>query len=349
MRRVILLFLCLFAVVASAQTVTVTNMRAATTFTGACDASAAAFISGKTFVVASDEMDSGNVNRLYVYDSAKSSPVQTIDLTPAVGIPPTSTKPKDRESDIEGAAQIGNRIYWITSHGPNKNGNPRPDRYRFFATDVSGGNAVLAGKPPLPAYVRLFDDLSADGRLKSLNLSQLTATPPEAGGFNIEGLAATKEGSLLIGLRSPLDAKKRAVIIPLQKPDTLITGAAPEARLGDPIFLDLGGRGIRDIVYWRKENLHLILAGTPVSDPPPDFALYSWREGETPRLILDARGKPVTFAGHDPESLILSGPNELMVFSDDGDVSNASGVKNKDLPSKDRTFRSIVLKLAAKK
>ena len=45
--------------------------------------------------------------------------------------------PKEPEADLEGATRIGDDIYWITSHGQNKNGKNRPSRHRLFATAVA--------------------------------------------------------------------------------------------------------------------------------------------------------------------------------------------------------------------
>ena len=58
-------------------------------------------------------------------------PVYTYDLSSFLAV--DSEHP---EADIEGATRIGDRIYWITSHGRNKDGKIRPSRYRFFATSI---------------------------------------------------------------------------------------------------------------------------------------------------------------------------------------------------------------------
>ncbi|MCK4789401.1 MAG: lamin tail domain-containing protein, partial [Desulfobacteraceae bacterium] len=96
-------------------------------FRGAGDASAAAAISEDMFVVAHDE---NNVLRVY-QTSRAGMPVFSYDLTAFLGI-----EDEHPEADIEGATMIGQRIYWITSHGRNKDGKMRPNRYRFFATEV---------------------------------------------------------------------------------------------------------------------------------------------------------------------------------------------------------------------
>ena len=94
-------------------------------FRGASDASAAVTIGEDMFIVADDEN-----NILRVYNINKPGlPVFSFDLTEFLGI-----NPEHPEADIEGATMIGRRIYWITSHGRNKDGKMRPNRYRYFAT-----------------------------------------------------------------------------------------------------------------------------------------------------------------------------------------------------------------------
>src|SRR5262249_19139254 len=128
---------------------------------GMCDASAAVAVGRTMFLVANDED-----NTLRVYrNNVPGRPVHTFDLTSF--LKPEPTHP---EADIEGATQVGERVYWITSHGTNKNGKPRPSRHRLFATDVKtdGDNVTVipAGVP----YEKLVQDLSSAPQLKDFKL-----------------------------------------------------------------------------------------------------------------------------------------------------------------------------------
>src|SRR5690349_1982196 len=96
-------------------------------FTGTADASAAVALDADRFVVGSDE---DSLLRVY-RRSAPGKPVEIIDISRFLQL----TK-KSPETDIEAAARIGDRIYWITSHGENISGKDRPNRHRFFATDI---------------------------------------------------------------------------------------------------------------------------------------------------------------------------------------------------------------------
>src|SRR5262245_46723677 len=76
-------------------------------YTGMCDASAGVAIAADLFIVASDED-----NRLRIYRRDRpGAPEQEFDLTAFLKLG------ADQEADIEGATRIGDRIFWITSHG----------------------------------------------------------------------------------------------------------------------------------------------------------------------------------------------------------------------------------------
>ena len=91
-------------------------------YSGICDASAAAPLSAETFVVANDED-----NVLRVYRFGEPNVVQAFSLDQFL-----KPDPDEPEADIEGATRIDDQIYWVTSHGQNKNGKDRPSRHRLF-------------------------------------------------------------------------------------------------------------------------------------------------------------------------------------------------------------------------
>lgn len=292
---------------------------------GICDASAAVALDAAHFVVADDER-----NTLRIYRRNDPEPVGAVDLHEFLGTE------KGRESDLEGAALVGQRIYWIASHGRNRNGKERPERYRFFATDI------VPGKPPtvVPvgrAYTGLLRDLAAAAHLKGAGLAEAaTRAPEEQGGLNIEGLAAGSDGTLLIGFRSPVPGG-RALIVPLENPEGMIRGEA--ARLGAPLMLDLDGRGIRSIE--RRGSSHLLVAG-PAADRG-EFALYRWsgRGADQPVALRN-----VDLSDLRPEALFaIPGGSEVQVLSDDGGVRDG-GKACKDRKPSRQSFRSVVIELS---
>lgn len=283
-------------------------------YDGLCDASAGVALDARHFVVADDEH-----NTLSVYRRGDAKRIGDIDLDHFLGA--------RKEADLEGAAQVGQRIYWIASHARNSAGKLREDRQRFFATEIRGKTVEPVGKP----YTALLADLLAAPGLAPLKLAEATSRAAEAdGGFNIEGLAATADGHLLIGLRNPIPQGK-ALVIPLLNPAELVDGKGP-ARFGSVIRLDLGGRGVRSIE--RVDGGYVIAAG-----PPADagtFALFRWTgkptDAPTPvKLDLGTLR---------PEALFAWPDGQLTLLSDDGGVMVGKKAC-KDADKGRRSFRAL--------
>jgi len=297
-------------------------------YRGPCDASAAAALGADHFVVANDEEDV-----LRVYRRGRPQAVRQLPLAAFLG--------GDGETDLEAAAAVGQRIYWIASHGRSAKGKPRPDRQRFFATDID-----LSAQPPAMApagapYRRLLDDLAAAPTLARFRLAEAARLAPEApGGLNIEGLAALPGGGLLIGFRNPVP-NGRALLVPLLNPAELVAaGDSATARFGEPVLLNLRGRGVRSIERAGDGSSFWIVAG-PTADAGA-FSLYRWsgRAGAAPTI---ARG--ADFTGLRPEALleIPGSGGALQVLSDDGGVESG-GVACKERPAAEQAFRSVTLR-----
>lgn len=272
------------------------------TFRGMCDASAVVPLNDDLFVVANDED-----NILRVYSRTRGgAPVQTVDLTSFLRV-----DRKSPEADLEAAAPLGDRIYWISSHARNKNGKDRPSRRRFFATTRSVSNGVAVIEPIGVPCVRLLSDLISDPRLQPFDLAAAAKRAPKThDALNIEALCDTPDGRLLIGFRNPIP-NGRALIVPLLNPAEVVAGQAP--RLGDPRLLDLGGLGLRGLA--RVGQQYYLIAGS--FEGGGESQLYEWKGGDDaprrlPRTELD---------GLNPEALEAipgAGPTRLLVVSDDG-------------------------------
>lgn len=297
------------------------------TFHGMCDASAAEGLDATTFVVANDED-----NRLRVYDWTRPGPpVRVVNLNPR--LPAGHGK---GELDLEGVARVGEDLYWITSHGRNAAGEPAPRRQALLRTPLSW---FLGGDQPggrVDVCPGLLDALLADPRYARLGLAGAATRAPKApGGFNIEALAAGADGSLWIGLRNPL-FEGRALLVPLLNPDGAVRGMPP--RFGDPVFLDLNGRGLRGAVEWAGG--YLLLAGSTDGGGSPALYFWSGRESDPPRLLAG-----YDFAGLNPEGLTIwpgMNPPRLWVVSDDG-TEQVAGEDCKDAPARERRFRVLSL------
>lgn len=282
-------------------------------FTGACDGSAAAGLDGGGLAVGDDETGS-----LHVFSLAGGAG-RSIDRSAHTAIP-HHAGPK-YEPDVEAAARVGDRIYWIASHGRNGDAGLQPDRQLFFAT--TAGPAL---KPVGKARHDLLTAMFSAPTLAGLKLADLAAEQraPEAGGINIEALAAgATPDALLIGFRSPRADRRAtgpALVIPLRNARQVIdANAKPE--FGAPIALNLGDRGLRDMVR-KPDGSYVILAGA--TDDSGNFAVYSWTGPGGPAPVA----LPVPIGTLHPEAIAVTG-SRLVMLSDDGGNRDSTGKKCK--------------------
>ena len=306
-------------------------------YRGMCDASAAVGLGTSHFVVADDESDV-----LRIYKRGAPMPVASVDLTDHLRN--RAANGETSEADIEGAAKIGSRIYWISSHArKGKDGTVDTHRQRFFATEVVGGANPPSVKAVGAAYEFLLKNLLADSRFAPL-VEAAALGPETERGLNIEGLAATADGKLLIGFRNPRPGGK-ALVVPLLNPAPVVdSGAAPV--FGDLVRLDLGGRGIRSME--RLENEFVIAAGphgpADSNAVQPAFALFRWSgvADQSPRFVraLDAGTQRAEALFVDEDA------NELVILSDDGDEPvDGRDCKHKKVPVEKKSFRSRTIPL----
>src|SRR6266542_1642898 len=292
------------------------------TYQGMCDASAAVSLTTNLFIVANDE---DNILRVYRRHPG-GLPILSVDFNAFLRVAGKST-----ETDLEGAARIGDRIYWISSHGRNAKGRSSPNRHRFFATTVAVTNDQVEVKPLGRPYTSLLRDLTRDPRLAEFHLAFAARLAPKLpGGLNIEGLSATPDGHLLLGFRNPIP-RGLALVVPLLNPADLIEGNP--AKFGKPILLDLGGLGVRSMGL--GDDKYLIIAGPYVTDG--ESRLYDWDgRSPTPKMLSGIR-----LPGFNPEGLAFyheGGRSEFFLVSDDGTLK-IGGVDCKRL--KDPTRRQF--------
>ncbi len=294
---------------------------------GMSDASAAVSFGKNLLAVADDE---NNVLRVYKIDHTL-RPIYSFDLTSFI-----SPAPDYPEADIEGATVVGNRAYWITSHGRSRSGQIRESRYRFFATSVnvsSDGVTITPFGIPCSTLIHemikskttQFLPLNSVTRLdaEKLKKKERKKLAPKKEGLNIEGLCAAPDGkTLYIGFRNPLfynsaASEKMAIIIPLNNPRQVIEkGLLPI--FGSPILLSLDGLGIRSMEYSHFHKSYFIIAGP--QNETPDFALYRWsgKKEERPKRLNKFSAKN----NFTPEALVVfENSGRLLVLSDDGSIT----------------------------
>lgn len=212
-------------------------------YSGISNASSAQDL-GNYLLVAEAE-DETNALNLYPADKS-SAPIKKFDFSARLNL----TDTVNPELDLEASARLGNRIFWLASHSNNKNGKIRENRYRLFATDLSG-NGADASLSFAGYYAKLRDDLlnwdAANGNALGLSASAAKGVAPETddgSGFNIEGLAF-KPGSstTYLAFRAPLQSpssRNLALVVPVTNFTDLISGAVT-ASFGKAITLTWAG------------------------------------------------------------------------------------------------------------
>jgi Protein of unknown function (DUF3616) len=301
-------------------------------YVGMCNASAAVALDANHFIVADDED-----NTLRIYDrNVTARPFQTVALSKIFA--GEIQDGEDLEIDLEGAAVLGGKIFWIGSHSTSKKGKFRPARHRLFALQIKPGVdgkfiTTRVGK----IYTSLVADLEKDSRFNKYKIHQAKSIKSkDMGGLSIEGLAATPEGALLIGFRNPLSGGKiekgklmggRALLVTLLNPLEVIEGA--DAKFGDPIDLNLDGYGVRSIESRNKKE-YLVVAG-----PYHENLEAGDHKREQPRLYLWS-DKPRWL-----EKISLGDLNiEAAFFYPQKDDLSVQLLSDDGKPSCDNSFRS---------
>lgn len=275
-------------------------------YPGTCEASAAVMLEPGLFIVGDDDKKD-----LLVYRKDQPAmPPREVKISNLPGL--------KKKADLEGAARVGDEIYWIGSHSRKNNGEEDLDRHRLFAVKVKSVGDELSVEAVGKPYETLLDDLQKDGRFDKLKLGAAAQLAPgKEGALNIEGLAATPDGKLLIGFRNPIPGGK-ALIVPLSNPRQVLTGGKPS--FDGPIELDLGGLGIRSLEHWPAAKAYVIIAGT--FKDGAGFKAYRW-SGQASDKPMQIPG--VDFSSLIPEAVFFdpAAPSELFILSDDGDTCPA--------------------------
>ncbi|MCP9751606.1 T9SS type A sorting domain-containing protein [Ferruginibacter sp. HRS2-29] len=323
--------------------------------TSNADASTAVALDDDYMVVSDDEQ-----NKLFVFNrNASGMPLKTFDYSGLLNLTDIDGG-APREIDLEASVKSisnPNRVYWLGSMS-NKSSdapfNPRPNRNRIFATDITGTGAAASF-----SYAGDYEDLRSRiitwGESNGLGLSASAASgkdPKVIDGFNAEGMCFAPDNSTLyIGFRAPLlpvSNRTRALLVPVLNFESWFGNGSPSAApaFGSPVLLDLGGMGIRSIDRL-SNNTYVIIAGN-FDDAAYNGAVYTWNGNP-----LDAPvAKPgFIITGMSPESFLqvntggIISNNKLQMISDNGTVVYYNdGIAAKDLANNNfKKFRSDVV------
>ena len=198
----------------------------------------------------------------------------------------------DGELDLEASVLIGDVLYLLGSHGNKKDGDEADSREAIVAVRVSGTGSEtqfqwLGQFNGLETALAEWDDANGHGLGSgALGLRAAAAdgqVPEQVSGFSMEGMAVSPDGdSLWLGFRAPQhdpDSRDLALIVPLRNFVAVQDGTLVQPEFGDPIRLDLGGRGIRSIELAADGSGYLIVAGPSGSASAAmarDFRLFTW-------------------------------------------------------------------------
>lgn len=202
----------------------------------------------------------------------------------AEALEPIELTSSDDELDIEAIAALGTTLYVAGSHSSARR---RADEDR---TQEENRKRIAVVRPELSRnwIYRFKLDTTTGGAsgIERMSLEGLLENDPIIGpfmpiaskenGVDIEGLAV-REDALYLGFRSPVLRENYVPILripldslqPAFESDSFDVKSLP-AKL---LFLDLDGRGVRDLVALRSG--FLVLAGPP-NDAPGEYVLYYW-------------------------------------------------------------------------
>jgi broad specificity phosphatase PhoE len=235
----------------------------------------AVVIAGAFLVVGADEDDSIQI-------------VEAVDGDQAYRPGKTFSLDADGELDIEAIARQGDTFYVAGSHS-RKRRKVEPGQVKTLKRSYKNNRKRLAadevkyessrrhiyrftfdpstGEPSEKESFDLSSIFKADKVLKAFYL-----LPSKEQGIDIEGIAIDGE-DLYLGLRGPVLRSGWAPVLRFKLDE-------PEKKLEkyDLVFVNLGGRGIRDIT--KVDDGFLIIAG-PVGDAPLSYQLYHWDGKDT--------------------------------------------------------------------
>ncbi|WP_094585140.1 DUF3616 domain-containing protein [Synechococcus sp. BO 8801] len=222
---------------------------------------------------------------------------------------------EDGESDIEGLAFDGDRLWLVGSHSlrrrkHDENENP----LRLYSKKKQSTNAHVLGclrldenGQPVAGQRLAFDsEARCDALTHALEddplISPFLSTPSKENGLDIEGIAA-RGSRVLVGLRGPI-LRGIALVLDLQMGG--LDGDGPTLTLDDHHvrYLSIGGLAVRDLAVVPGSDDVLILAGPTMTQVGPCF-IYRWG-----KALSAARKEP------DPDVITLETVEPLLWIRD---------------------------------
>ncbi len=207
-------------------------------------------------------------NKVRLYKKSESNrPVKEFDFEGDIG---------GTNADLESMARANDTLYVLGSHGnSSSDGSLKPARDVMFTAAIAGSGAdttltFVSKRNGLREVIKAWD--VSHGSTLGFTAGQADgkkANDPD--GFNIEGfeLAPGSTTTGYLAFRAPIKSGK-AILVPITNLSPLLTGT-PE--FGEPVFLDLGGRTIREI---RKNSDDEYLISAQAGSASPEWKLFAW-------------------------------------------------------------------------
>lgn len=213
------------------------------------------------------------------------------------------------ESDIEGLARDGQRLWLVGSHSRRRRkhdtdeGQPltlveetSPNTHVLGCLRLDDEGEPVAGQRLALDVARGIDALTvvlhADDRIQPF-----LAIPSKDNGLDIEGLTA-RDGRVLVGLRGPV-LRGIALVVDLRLAGLDAGGPSLTLASHRLRFLQLSGLAVRDLAVVPGSDDVIILAGPTMTQTGPCY-LYRWRAALKP----ESRDLPNGFQVEEPEPLL---------------------------------------------
>ncbi|QGJ69102.1 Hypothetical protein PBC10988_7680 [Planctomycetales bacterium 10988] len=202
--------------------------------------------------------------------------------------------PGKDELDIEGLTTDGEFVYVLGSHS-RKRGKVKEEDDEVLVSFEENLKAILNTEEQEDrGFIYRFKPQLSDGvfgnhgeiesvsflevfKKESCILRHFVEIPSKENGIDLEGIAV-KDGKLYLGFRGPVFRENYTPVM-------VTTFEQPEEN--EILFLNLNGRGIRDLVA--VENGFLLIAG-PMGDGPGTYQIIWWNGGNT--LIGEGNPNP---------------------------------------------------------
>lgn len=251
--------------------------------------------------------------RFLVVEDEKAHPLSVFRVDPDGAVETTALSADAWQlDDLEGlAADSAGRLYAITSHSRDGDGDEQAERNQLLRFRVDGNGLqdvrrTSQFKTALVAAHPVFADAVAERDVKG------------RGGLNVEALEINpRSGALMVGLRSPV-MDGRAVIITIANPDAVFDEDQAMRIAPELITLDLGGDGLRGMAFLADLNGYLLISG-PTAKLKVPFRLWFWR-GDVSHLPQVVQARDIAGFEH-AEGIcpaIIGGQAKIVLVSDDG-------------------------------